>query len=159
MREKHQRGCIVRLEIPLHPGGNPKTCTQWTQIDVPTEIVRLLQERNRLHFGQIQGAPFTMQPLVDLLGIPVATSRTQQQLIRGTFDVSEFDNCVQLLVLLGHLQYTHAMSQYMVRPTISDDDFIDKLLLWSESTTTSPSGMHLGLCKALIARHSYSSDA
>jgi hypothetical protein len=82
---------------------------------------------------------------------------TQQQLLRGTFDVSEFGDSVQLL--LRHLQYAHATSQDMARPTISDDDFCDKLRLWSESTTTSPSGMHLGHYKALIARHSYSSDA
>ncbi|KAI2501960.1 hypothetical protein MHU86_12513 [Fragilaria crotonensis] len=38
------------------------------------------------------------------------------------------------------------------------DDFMSKLRVWSESTTTSPSGLHLGHYKALIARHSYSSD-
>lgn len=43
---------------------------------------------------------------------------------------------------------------------MNDDDFCAKLKLWSESTTTSPSGMRLGhYYKSLIARHSFSSDA
>ncbi|KAI2509652.1 hypothetical protein MHU86_4772 [Fragilaria crotonensis] len=41
-------------------------------------------------------------------------------------------------------------------PTISDEDFIQKLKIWTESTTTSPSGLHLGHYKALVARHSFS---
>jgi hypothetical protein len=44
------------------------------------------------------------------------------------------------------------------KPTISEDDYVKKLKVWSESTTTSPSGMHLGHYKALIARHSYSTS-
>ena len=44
------------------------------------------------------------------------------------------------------------------RPTISPEEFESKIKVWTESTTTSPSGLHLGHYKALIARHSYSSD-
>ena len=42
------------------------------------------------------------------------------------------------------------------RATISDAEFSGKLRVWRESTSTSPSGMHLGHCKALVARHSFS---
>ena len=44
------------------------------------------------------------------------------------------------------------------RPTITDQEFHDKLRVWSESTTTSPSGLHLGHYKTLISRHSFSSQ-
>jgi hypothetical protein len=67
VRGKNLHSGVVRLEIPLHDADDPKTCTQWQQIDVPSEIVRLLQERNRLHFGQAHGAPFTVLPLAELL--------------------------------------------------------------------------------------------
>jgi hypothetical protein len=40
-------------------------------------------------------------------------------------------------------------------PVITAASFIEKLKVWRESTTTSPSGIHLGHYKALIARHSY----
>ncbi|KAI2490278.1 hypothetical protein MHU86_24299 [Fragilaria crotonensis] len=156
VRGKTNRGGVVRLEIPLHDGDDPKTCTQWTQVDIPSEIVRHLQERNRKHFGQAHGTPFTIPPLSTLLGY-TGTSVTQQQILLGTFDSSGYDENVKLL--LQHLQYAHHTFVDKTRPTISDDDFCDKLKIWSESTTTSPSGMHLGHYKALIARHNYSSDA
>lgn len=43
-------------------------------------------------------------------------------------------------------------------PTMSDQEFCNKLSVWSERTTTSPSGMHLGHYKVLIARHTFSTD-
>ncbi|KAI2506424.1 hypothetical protein MHU86_8050 [Fragilaria crotonensis] len=156
VRGKHHRSGIVRLEIPLCNEDDPATCTQWTQIDVPSEIVRLLQERNRRHFGQAHGTPFTIPPLAELLGY-TGIGEAQQQFLHGTFDVTGYDESVKLLI--RHLQYSHEWSRDLIRPTISDDDFCEKLRLWSESTTTSPSGMHLGHYKALISRHSFSSDA
>lgn len=156
-RENHSTG-VVRLEIPLIPGEDPNACTQWKQIDIPTEIVCLLQEWNRHHFGQAHGTPFTVPPLANLLGY-TGFGDAQQQNLRGTFNVTGYDEKnVQLLI--NHLHYTHNVVAENTRPTIDDEDFCDKLRLWSESTTTSrPSGMHLGHFTSLIARHSYSSDA
>ena len=39
---------ITRIEIPLHPSDDPKSCTEWRVIDVPSEIVSNLQSRTRL---------------------------------------------------------------------------------------------------------------
>ena len=50
------------------------------------------------------------------------------------------------------------MEAAATRLTITTEEFRGKLQVWSESTTTSPSGMHLGHYKALIAKHSFSSD-
>ena len=136
----HRQG-VVRLEIPMHPECDPKNCTQWTQVEVPTEIVRLLQERNRAHFGQAHGTVFTIPPLADLLGF-TGTSDTQTELLRGEFDATAYHPHVQLL--LSHLRHTHEMAQHTSYPTISDEEFVGKLKIWSESTTTSPSQMHLG---------------
>ena len=44
----------------------------------------------------------------------------------------------------------------MGQPTISEEDLIGKLKVWRESTSTSPSGLHLGHYKALVARHQHS---
>ena len=156
VRTKEKRQGVVRLEIPLHPEDDPKTCSQWTQVDVPSEIVRLLQERNRAHFGQAQGTPFTVPPLSDLLGF-TGTGSTQRAILGGQFDTSDYSPSVKLL--LSHLQHSHEMAQHVSHPTISDEEFTSKLRIWSESTATSPSNMHLGHYKSLIARHSYSSDA
>jgi hypothetical protein len=62
-REKGQRQGVTGIEIPRSPSTDPKTCTDWQTIDVPSEIVENLQRRNRQHFGQAQGTPFTVAPL------------------------------------------------------------------------------------------------
>ena len=53
----------TRLEIPKHPADDPKYCTEWQVIDVPSEIVQHLQQRNQKGFGQAHGTPFTVPPL------------------------------------------------------------------------------------------------
>ena len=59
-------------------------------------------------------------------------------------------------LLLEHLNQTSEMANHRGQPTISEDEFIGKLKVWRESTSTSPSGLHLGHYKALVARHQHS---
>ena len=146
---------VTRLEIPLHPGDDPKACTEWRQIEVPTEIVTLLQDRNRQHFGQAKGTPFTVSPLAEQVGF-TGTGVYSDQLLQGTYDDTEHAPNVRLL--LKHLKQVHQMEASAMRPTITAAEFRGKLQVWSESTTTSPSGLHLGHYKALIAKHSFSSE-
>jgi hypothetical protein len=40
--------------------------------------------------------------------------------------------------------------------TISDAAYMSKIKNWKESTSTSPSGLHLGHYHAIVARHDYS---
>jgi hypothetical protein len=55
-----------------------------------------------------------------------------------------------------HLKQTSEMAALQTYPTISVEDYTSKLKIWSKSTSTSPSGLHLGHYKALISRHQYS---
>ena len=48
------------------------------------------------------------------------------------------------------------MASIQTYPTISLQEFEGKIRAWRESTTTSPSGLHLGHYKALFASHKYS---
>jgi hypothetical protein len=156
VRNTQARKGVVRLEIPLHPDVDPKSCTEWTTVEVPQEIVRRLQERNRIHFGQAHGTPFTVPPLSNHLGF-CGSGVQSEYILNGTHDLRPYSESVRLL--LRHMQYTHEMAQDTSRPTISKEEFTDKLKVWAESTTTSPSGIHLGHYKVLIGRHSFSSDA
>ena len=135
---------------------DPKQCNEWQVIDVPSEIVSQLQHRNRLHFGQAHGTPFTVPPLSNDLGFsgdgPGAAS-----ILQGTYDTSPLSEPVQLLI--EHLRYTTNIHNDPCQPTINDSEFCGKLRVWRESKFTSPSGMHLGHYKALITRHSFSSTA
>ena len=156
IRTKNDRRGVTRIEIPKHPDVDPKICKEWIQVDVPTEIVNHLQARNQKHFGQAHGTPFTVSPLLDHMGYRGEGPGTAR-ILDGTFDYSDYDSNVQLL--LQHLQHVEEIVRMPATPTITEQEYTSKLKVWSESTTTSPSGMHLGHYKTLIARHSFSSDA
>ena len=153
VRRTRQRGGITRLEVPVNPDDDPKTCLHWKVIDVPTEILHHLIHRNRKHFGQAQGTPFTVSPLSDDLEF---TSMTQSGtcILNGQYDTAHLDKAVQLLI--QHLRYNERAAVQKLKPSINYDEFTGKLQRWRESTSTSPSGMHLGHYKALLARNEYS---
>lgn len=154
LRSPNIRQGVTRIEIPAHPDHDPKTCSDWQTVDVPHDILRLLQERNRKHFGQAQGTPFTTPPLSEQLGYSSADSPFAEQILRGQYDLDDFTPSVAQL--LSHLRQTEEMASHPNRPTISMEEFEGKIKSWRESTTTSPSGLHLGHYKALFAHHSLS---
>ncbi len=75
-------------------------------------------------------------------------------MLDGSYDSSMLDSNVDLLI--QHLKQTDDMAALQTHPTISTDEYTSKLIIWTESTSTSPSGLHLGHYKAMIARHKYS---
>ena len=77
-------------------------------------------------------------------------------MLDGTYESTQMEANVKLLI--QHLEQVHEMETNESRPTITADEFRGKLKVWSESTSTSPSGMHLGHYNALIAKHSFSYD-
>jgi hypothetical protein len=153
LRNPRTRKGLTRIEIPVIPGADPKSCVHWRQIDVPTEVLHHLQQRNREHFGQAHGTPFTIPPLSVDLGF-CGDGPASLSMLNGTYDCSHLDANVALLV--RHLKQTSEMAALQTYPTIFVEDYTSKLKIWSESTSTSPSGLHLGHYKALISRHQYS---
>ena len=152
LRDPDGRKGVTRIEIPSHPETDPKSCTEWQQIEVPTDVLYHLHKRNRKHFSQAQGSPFTVSPLVDQLGY-CGDGPSADQILDGTYDAQGMDSNVALL--LRHLKQTAEMAALPSHPTVTEQDYRGKLQVWKESTTTSPSGLHLGHYKALIARHKY----
>ena len=153
LRTPEQRHRVTRVEIPLHPGDDPKECHEWRQIDVPTEVLHQLQLRNRAHFGQAHGSPFTVAPLVDQLGF-CGDGLSSEDILTGEYDTTGLDDNVAMLI--KHLQQTAEMAALDSNPIITEQEYVGKLRVWKESTSTSPSGLHLGHYKAMIARHAYS---
>ena len=144
---------VTRLEIPVNPQQYPKSCTEWKQIDIPEEVLKHLVARNQKHFGQAQGTPFTVDPLAEALSFDGLTP-TGEDILQGAFDTMGMDENVAPLI--RHMRQVDAIEALQSRPTINDADFVKKLQIWTESTTTSPSGLHLGHYKALIGRHTHS---
>jgi hypothetical protein len=135
---------------------DPKTCTEWTTITEPDEVEYFLQLRNRSHFGQASGTPFTREPFCDTINWPANTSHCNDILAGST--VVNFNDIPQLSAIL---QSCKAASELDVLPAIiTEHEFRGKITTWKETTSTSPSGRHLGIYKSLFAPgpHSQNND-
>jgi hypothetical protein len=75
-------------------------------------------------------------------------------ILDGTYDVTHLDHAVQTII--QHLHRTTYSQQQPLTPTISQSAYLGKINKWRESTSTSPSGLHLGHYKAMTARHAFS---
>ena len=129
---------LVQLE-------DPKTCIEWRLVTNPLEVEYYLMLRNRLHFGQAQGTPFTMPPLHEDINWG-ATSLSAEQLLQGTYTaVTSIPQCQELL---HECRATAEIDNIAHEMTLQE--FRGKIKVWRENTTTSPSGRHLGRYKALF---------
>lgn len=145
---------MSRIEIPLHPEQDPKTCTKWQQDNVPTEVIKYLRRRNQKLFGQAAGTPLTVPPLSQELGCS-GDGEYAEQILTGNYQFpAGYDKNIKTLI--KHLRISDELKQLRVFPTLNERDYIGKLKDWRESTVTSPSRMHLGHHNAMIAKHSYS---
>ena len=144
-RNGDQHVGLNRLEVPRDPNQDPKTNTEWISVDTPEEITKYLLARNRLHFGQAQGTPFTISPLnveVDF----GATTEACETILSGDYEAHDIDELTTLVI-----KHFHSLSRKdFLPPSITEKAMLDKYKVWPESTTTSPSGRHLGHYRALL---------
>jgi hypothetical protein len=136
------------IEVPAEEGTDPKQCTEWKTVNLPDEIIQRLMERNRSHFGQAHGTPFTVPPLSEQLQFE-GNTESAEAIFTGDYDVSQLED-ITGLVIQNLQQFTQA--QIQGSPFITDAEFSDKIHHWPEKTTTSPSGIDLGHYHMLIAR-------
>ena len=141
----HTKG-LTTLKIPHSPTATtdedmknlPDNDETWKTIRLPEEIEELLLERNRRHFGQAEGTPFTQPPLsMDVRyngsGIHAET------ILEGTYDTSTIAKPTALFI-----QHLQSKTLHTLDGNITTEDIVGKLKNWPEQTTTSPSGTHLG---------------
>jgi hypothetical protein len=76
---------------------NPKTCTTWKTVETPAEIEFYIRMRNRQHFGQAQGTPFTTSPLVQRFDW-AANSTESELTLNGDFTSEDVDELQRLLL-------------------------------------------------------------
>ena len=164
-RNKDQRsGCIDRLEIPkswpdMHnydetidhdlpdpKSVNPKDPSLWKVVNCPKEIEFYLRLRNQRHFGQAEGTPFTTPSMKQKFNWSASTNEAEL-VLEGNYKDDELTEIQRML--LDHMKRsadTTTSSSYL-----SSDEFDSKMKKWRESTSTSPSGRHLGHYKALVS--------
>ena len=138
-------GGVTKLELPTNqPDGT--IATELTED--PRTIENACLGRNKTHFKQAQGTPFTIPPLNIIESSacgPISNAILEGRLDELPFDVHSLPEAQQ--IILEELQQCCPTME----DTISFEDFKKKFTIWREDTSTSPSGMYLGLYKALVA--------
>lgn len=151
---------LDRIEVPQSwPSANtpitsldqledPKMATEWKTITEPQDVEQYLLMRNRIHFGQAQGTPFTVSPLSDDFDWG-ATTEKAESLLNGQY-IPPNEIPPLWSSVLRFCQKVVALDTLPALLTM--DAFEGKIKRWNERTTTSPSGRHLGRYKALFAK-------
>lgn len=132
----------VPREVPITDNDRlkrlPDTPDHWETINAPKDIERLLLLRNKHHFSQAEGTPFTLPPLDVDIGYN-ADGFAADLILQNQYEAKNVSEATSLLI--EHLQ---ARTLTSLDGEITKDQVIGKLRKWDETTTTSPSGIHLG---------------
>ncbi len=113
-----------------------------------TDMEGKLIEQFQKHYSQADGTPFTQSPLTDILG-RYGTTEEARWLFDGTFQMEDDPEIGEAAKsILRKLKKQDGTKD--IRDHISADDLRQGYSKWRESTSTSPSGLHLGHEKALL---------
>jgi hypothetical protein len=145
LKPKHHSG-LSHILVPADstPDNFPEdieNATTWKMIHEHTAMQKYLIHRNRKHFSQAHGTPFTIPPLNKLSW--GADDECAEEMIQGQMPAA----------LETNNPYTQAILQYIVNRKqlpdidvfISPEEIARGFKRWKETTSTSPSGCHLGL--------------
>ena len=138
----HQQSNLSHVLVPSD-GKPPKEAMEWTRISDPDEVETNILDRNRLHFGQGHGTPFTTG---NLGTIPFCgTGPLADSILAGTAQTP--DRVTQLV--LDELKKPPGIPD--IENTLTLAEFVGKLNAWKETTSTSPiTKRHLGHYKCLV---------
>jgi hypothetical protein len=113
------------------------------RIDNKDEIESTLHQHFGKHFNQASGTPFTTGRLYEIFGYS-GTNDSTQALLDNKLDTSTESKEMQTFLQQFRRTREPLSHQFPV------EDIIQGFHKWKEKTTTSPSGLHLGIYKAII---------
>jgi hypothetical protein len=121
---------------------NPDTVAAWKMIHDHTLLQKYLLQRNMKHFNQAHGTPFTIPPLDNLDW--EASSEEAKQLLKGEIppNLHASENPF-VREVLEHIASRKLLPEFDI--FITPDEVARGYRRWKETTSTSPSGCHLGL--------------
>jgi hypothetical protein len=152
-----QTKCFRKLSYVLKPAGSKGGVTkvevvidgQTVAYTEKTEVEQETQARNKRHFNQAAGSPFTIFPLSEV-GVSATNFKTTR-LPDGTRVKMPADTFLETETILDLLQRKKpGATPAKISSRISLDDFTSAIKAWKERTSTSPSGRHLGHYKLLV---------
>jgi hypothetical protein len=141
---------ITTIEYPSNGDlstSHCKNCQSWKIITDPTEIRHALTCGNRLHFGQAHGT-FPIIPTFSESVDWAASTLYAEAVLEGhlPFENENLDDAST--AFLHQVKVSTALNS--ISSVVAAKEWLGKMTVWRESTTTSPSGMHLGHHKRLI---------
>jgi hypothetical protein len=143
-------GGISHVLVPEDPREDPKTSTTWKKLEDPLEVIQAINNRLQVHFGQAQHCTWTNPPLDVTMDFDACCEKAEAMLT-GTYESQELDSTAKWIV--DNMQYI-AGSKEAIPYEISEEEFVGKLKVWDERTSTSPTtNVHLGHGKAYYADH------
>jgi hypothetical protein len=138
------RGGITRIEV-ANKDGTTRIVSE------PKQVNSLILKRNHAHFSQATGTPFTKAPLSEWLGL-CGETEIGCDILNGTSQPDLGRDCPfpETQMILDALQPFDPPAK-PVPITVTETDYRKFFRKWTESTSTSPSGKHLGHYKALLS--------
>ena len=147
---------LATLEVPVDPDADPTAEeTEWRRITDPKELDDALLQRNIKHFSQAQGTPFTEGELKQRLGHDGMTP-TGDDILNGKQLDFDLDPATELLI--SHMQQKCKPMPEFKTLEITQEQLVQTFLHWRETTSTSPSGKHLGHYRSIVKAMQYQPD-
>ena len=109
-----------------------------------TTLKQAILKRNQQHFNQCAGTPFTVGSLRQLNW--ASDSPLADSILNGTTELDYLSNDQ----LVQHVLKNCKQTGCNISDHITSKDLQDLFRKWRESTTTSPSGRHLGIYRAIF---------
>ena len=163
-RGQHQKAMTInRLQVPkswptldeydetkdyvLEDPKSVKEEDEWREVNCPREIEYFLCLRNQRHFGQseTEGTPFTTPEMKKKFNWNASTHEAEL-VLEGNYEDDELSDIARLF--LDNM--TRVTDLEGLPPMVTKEDLRGKFKKWRESTSTSPSGRHLGHYKILF---------
>lgn len=141
---------VPDTDINGDPTDEVEQANTWKPENSPQVILDRLLKRNITHFGQAQGTQFTTDPLLSRFGYDGmsfhGTELGQSGIIPPGIES----------ITPATRDVVEGVSEPAFRHPIHTDlltfeTFVSAIKKWKESTSTSPSGRHLGHYKSLLA--------
>ena len=147
---------IIQRTIRVKRKDSPE---EWVTIIDKNQMEQALLSYCNQHFQQAKDTPFGTGLLSQLLGSS-GLSHTCNDILSGTlFDVKDTSVFPELSAFLTELAIPE---EYKKAETISHEipveEYRKRLRKWKEATSTSPSGRHLGIYRALLASEQITGD-
>jgi hypothetical protein len=141
---------ITAVRVPTdgnYSTNHCKKCESWQTLDDPTEVLEALQHRNQIHFGQAHGTFPTTPQFTDHINW-MASTISADMILNGEDPFEDIDIPDIARELLASFANSSPLDAVSDEVTLAE--WTGKMKSWKETTSTSPSGMHLGHYKTVI---------